>query len=413
MAQPPKKATQAEEKNPETGARKRTSHATPKQAVVAKARSLVRENDYDQNIESTSFSQAGAKLIARLSKFNKQRARTFEPVLALHLYPLLGPRLLRRITRSVLERTAQSILDLPLSRKYKKQIISLMIEVVVIGYGKLEPPIRRASQLSTHLQFAPWGSKSLFAITREVPFGEVIDRRLELAKGMMAIVMILLIEFGLRIGEVLALCCCDIRVDPEDGKLYLWISQAQKRDRALGQTKTIAGNRKIPILSDTAQHFADWIAEQKLGPADRLLGVRPAYKNRPEGNHTYGSVVYQHNKFQREIGGPVFCLHQYRGGCVTQWLIADVGMATVMRWIGHANLATTAEYYVGAILLADEIWLLQNLDNECKEGPRAKFERELMLNLDHFLPTEEGEEGASVAVTGDAGKGHFALVENV
>jgi len=365
----------ANTKNPRTGKRQRLVHDTAEEKNLAEAKFTVRQADLKKGPGEGTFEKAGAKYVTRLISEKKlEKARRVERYLRLHLNPIVGDRQLKFIDLEIVIECAAKLWDKPLSVATTKILLQVFCQVLRYGFGAAEPPVRFPREIPGGPKRAPYGSSSLFQKQDPIPFGRELSDRLETATGPLLMVLILVIKFGLRIGEALGLRHWDIHED-EEGKHWIQVRHTLKGNNIRKAPKTAAGERDIPISATQASYFQGWMAQVNADPTDQLISDEPGKI------YSYGAMVYRHNKLQMTLYGPQYGFHAYRASCATLWLIANVSIANLIAWLGHADLRTTLESYANAIMFAEEIWkkldqsVLELMVDESGELPKSPVER--------------------------------------
>jgi integrase len=145
----------------------------------------------------------------------------------------------------------------------------------------------------------------------------------------------LLYETGLRIGEALAIHVDDLDLIPDDERLSV-----------LGK-----GGRRRTLLLDDPRLVAELRAYLKVtgyrhGPLFR------AAKNGRGGPLRYQSVQQRWARYCAAAGTTV-TLHQLRHAHATELVNDGVSLATIRKRLGHKNLQTTARYAAQSDATAD------------------------------------------------------------
>jgi len=172
------------------------------------------------------------------------------------------------------------------------------------------------------------------ARSRRLQPGEA-ERLLQAAGGFQDIV-VAAIETGMRRGEILSLQWCQVRLSP---KAELFLTEAK--------TKT-STNRRIPVSSV----LKAIIERRRTDPAGETIP--------PEG-YVFGDEVgrrrltidraWRDTLKRAKIQDLHF--HDLRREAGSRWMDAGIPLATIQRWLGHANISQTSTY-LGASLGGDE-----------------------------------------------------------
>jgi integrase len=133
---------------------------------------------------------------------------------------------------------------------------------------------------------------------------------------------------GLRRAELCGLDLTDF--DPEDCSLTVRAGKG-RRDRMVYLPETVC------------EHVEAWIEVREAEPGPlfcpvRITGEVPITRLRGE------SLWYILKRRQRQAGLEGITPHQFRRGCITAMLEAEVDLLTVQELVGHANAVTTARY---------------------------------------------------------------------
>lgn len=165
------------------------------------------------------------------------------------------------------------------------------------------------------------------------------------------LLVVLAINTGARIGELLALTYDDISADQiRINKALQEVSPVRgsgnKTDLIIGSTKTKSSVRSIPINEEVAAAVEDhkrWhFAEMKKA------GYKTGYVfTTSSGSLYYKSSVRTHYaRLCRLVGVPVKGFHTFRHTFGTRLAAAGVPIQTVSKLMGHDNVLTTAKYYI-------------------------------------------------------------------
>jgi integrase len=172
------------------------------------------------------------------------------------------------------------------------------------------------------------------ARSRRLQPGEA-EQLLGAAGGLLDIV-VAAIETGMRRGEILSLQWCQVRLSP---KAELFLTEAK--------TKT-STNRRIPVSTV----LKAILERRRINPAGETIA--------PEG-YVFGDEVgrrrltidraWRDTLKRSTITGLHF--HDLRREAGSRWMDVGIPLATIQRWLGHANISQTSTY-LGASLGSDE-----------------------------------------------------------
>jgi integrase len=113
-------------------------------------------------------------------------------------------------------------------------------------------------------------------------------------------------------------------------------------------TKSLAGQRTVPIGKDVIAALEEWRRRSKFAGADDL--VFPAVVKRKAGDRA--TFTRHGNLYKRDylplldkVGAKGFNWHSLRHYAISQWIAAGAPPKTVQTWAGHATLAVTMDRY--------------------------------------------------------------------
>ena len=198
------------------------------------------------------------------------------------------------------------------------------------------------------------------ARTRRLQAGEA-ERLMAAARGLVEDVITAALETGCRIGEILSMQWHQVRFSPR-AELFIPAHIAkQKRDR------------RIPISTV----LAAVLVRRQTDPAGETL---------PPDAYVFGNEIGG-RRFSIKTAWRLTCqragivdlrVHDLRREAGSRWMDAGIPLATIQRWLGHANISQTSTY-LGASLGADETDMrayeerIGRLRNAPKEGPRLAY----------------------------------------
>ena len=162
------------------------------------------------------------------------------------------------------------------------------------------------------------------------------ERLLRAADGLLSDHVTMAIETGCRRGEILSLQFHQVRFAPR-AEIFIPAHIAkQHRDR------------RIPISTV----LAAVLARRRTDPAGEIL---------PQDAYVFGDAIGRrlapnNKKWKatcRRAGIVDLHFHDLRREAGSRWMDAGIPLATIQRWLGHANISQTSTY-LGASLGADE-----------------------------------------------------------
>lgn len=157
------------------------------------------------------------------------------------------------------------------------------------------------------------------------------------------IVMLLMLETGMRIGEVLALTWGDVlwsrRAISVRGTLIRMSSEPTTFVQNTPKSKT--SRRTIP-LSDRAYEALERLADKK-GQANRLIF---ATDDDPSIPHSYSSIRFHAKKLCKDLGIEYKGLHAFRHTFATNCYERGCNVKILSKLLGHADVSITYNIYI-------------------------------------------------------------------
>jgi integrase len=172
------------------------------------------------------------------------------------------------------------------------------------------------------------------ARTRRLQPGEA-ERLLMAARGLQDVIVGAL-ETGMRRGELLSLQWHQVRFAPR-AELFLPATKTKGRR-----------DRRVPISTVLRQV----LERRRMDPAGRALASE-AYVFGDEVGRRRTSLKTSWGRILDRAGLTDLRFHDLRREAGSRWMDAGVPLATIQRWLGHANIAQTSTY-LGASLGGDE-----------------------------------------------------------
>lgn len=170
----------------------------------------------------------------------------------------------------------------------------------------------------------------------------------EMDNHRLRLLVILAVNTGCRIGELLALTYKDIR----DNKLYISKQLVELSDDTgayslyIEKTKTPTSNRVIPlpdkVLSEIERHKS-W---------QRIDMMKNGYRTDYIFTSSHGTWYYRRNigralnRFYRRAGVPHHKFHAFRHTFGTNLSRAGVPIEETAKLMGHSDISVTAKYYI-------------------------------------------------------------------
>ena len=223
-----------------------------------------------------------------------------------------------------------------LIRRFYKYLAAQNITADISGDLVL-PEVKRKKQDQTIDTFTDAELKKFISDTPK-------DHRLRL-------LIVLAINTGARIGELLALTYDDItgdqiRINKALQEIAPVRGSDEKTELIIGSTKTRSSVRSVPLTADAVQAVEDhrqWhYAEMEKN------GYKTDYVfTTSTGQLYYKSSVRKHfSRLCRLVGVPVKGFHTFRHTFGSRLAANGVPIQTVSKLMGHDNIMTTAKYYI-------------------------------------------------------------------
>jgi len=204
----------------------------------------------------------------------------------------------------------------------------------------------------------PLPSKIKPATKREAPEDEIIDKiRTSAGSAYFGLFPMLLISTGFRRGEALALTWGDI--DFKNKVISCNKSLIYRGTSKIGETKTAAGKRTVPLLTDLARILkkpkgaqnTDYVFPSESGSYLPQAAYNRHWKHyckdmgfvsisKSEERTSSQGKKYTYYEFKNTLTA-----HTLRHGYATMLYDAGVDVYTAQKLLGHANIETTMAVY--------------------------------------------------------------------
>ena len=163
------------------------------------------------------------------------------------------------------------------------------------------------------------------------------------------LLVILAVNTGCRIGELLAITFDDIR----DGKLYISKQLVELSDSGtssyqqyIEDTKSSASNRVIPL----SEKVVEEIEKHRVWQRKEMLqnGYRTQYLFTTSNGTWYykRNIRRALNRFYRRVDVPAHKFHAFRHTFGTNLSRAGVSIEETAKLMGHSDIQITAKYYI-------------------------------------------------------------------
>ncbi len=181
----------------------------------------------------------------------------------------------------------------------------------------------------------------------EIPSHEDVRKLLEEAKAFHGLYpMLMIIVFaGLRSGEVRALRVADLDLTHNT----ITVNGAVDDYGRLGEPKSVAGYRTIPVPRDVLEAVAEWLPQRphEGGPRDLVFpskAGRPLLAANITRNRLDPMLAIAKEKHGIELP-PKRKFHILRHWCVSNWIALGWDDKDVQRMAGHDDITTTHRIY--------------------------------------------------------------------
>ena len=156
-------------------------------------------------------------------------------------------------------------------------------------------------------------------------------------------IVTLLLESGLRVGEMLGLFIEDFRFDKQTGGCYVDVVFRGYHPNG-GSAKT--RDRSVPITQDLMEMFDDYIFDirEEVGRDHPFVMVKIAGSGAGEPLD-YGSVRSAFRRYSERVGAHV-TPHMLRHTYGTLLYAETKDLRLVQELLGHSSMKTTSELYV-------------------------------------------------------------------
>jgi integrase len=184
----------------------------------------------------------------------------------------------------------------------------------------------------------------------------------------------LLLDGGLRIGELAGLRVCDVVMRGRTWTVNVrQIVTETGGHLKVGPPKTRAGVREVPtITEEVAERLADHIVERGLSSADHLFVGERGGIMRPNNwrSRAFADALENSALEEAELITP----HSFRHGAVALWIHAGVtDEYKLARWLGHEKPSTVHKMY-GHLIAEETKYLTDQLSAE-RSAARQRIAR--------------------------------------
>ena len=178
-------------------------------------------------------------------------------------------------------------------------------------------------------------------------------------QGSYYITFVLALHTGMRIGEVLALQWDDVNFENKTIHVQRTLTLVDGKYE-LGETKTEASNRMIPMTEELMEELLEYRNHKKENPFDLLIctrnkdirdHIRFAYSNESFVQSNWRIVHLDPPRYRRIIRS------------ITRQPISGANAKVVSKLLGHTNVSTTLNIYTYVYLKTWQLKVTEMLGN--------------------------------------------------
>ncbi|ANC20992.1 integrase [Bacillus cereus] len=344
-------------KDPITGKRKQITKGGFKtkkaaQEEVAKVTNDLANGDYENS--DIRFSQlVEIWMQEKESSCRPSTLYQYKRILRSRVMPEFGEKRLSDIKPLTVHNFHQKLLKEGLTTKYissvdvmLKQILDKGVELEMINSNPAKkakrPKVKKKAQAS-------------WTIEEAMKFMEYAK-----IQGSYYIAFVLALHTGMRIGEVLALQWKDINFESKIIHVQRTLTLVDGKYE-LGETKTEASNRMIPMTEELMGELLEYQSHKKDNSFDLLICTR-----NKKIVHPY-TIRYQMKALCEAIDVPYIRFHDIRRTFTTILIDSGANAKVVSKLLGHTNVSTTLNIYTD-VYEERQIEVTEMLGNVLKSG---------------------------------------------
>jgi integrase len=141
-------------------------------------------------------------------------------------------------------------------------------------------------------------------------------------------VALLIVDAGLRVGEVVSLKKSDVRLEPSNGARFGYVHIRDGKSKNAQRVVSLTARVKSMLEARIANNDSEWL-----------------FPGEDDSHFLATSVNHQHSKIRRKLGLPKdFVLHSLRHTLLTRLGEAGVDAFTIMRIAGHSSVQVSERY---------------------------------------------------------------------
>lgn len=299
--------------------------------------------------ESVTVAEAAALWIAKVTADGRERStiKSYEEIARLHIVPFIGNRRLSALTRPTVEQFRD---DLQATRS--KAMTSKAVRSLSMLIGDAERRGLVARNVARGVRVVRPSRARARVI---VPLRSELKAILEAAGPSERPLIMTIMATGIRASELRGLPWSDI--DLKNARLN--VSQRADQWCKIGQPKSAAGTRTIPLPPELVTELREW--KLRALPNDLDL-VFPNSVGTPRDHahlleRTFKPVQVRAGVCDRVDGQDEpkarYGLHSLRHAAASAWIEAGVDLKRLQAWLGHETVQMTLDLY-GHLLVDEE-----------------------------------------------------------
>lgn len=304
----------------------------------------VRDGTHTAPSVSPTVAEAAQSWLAFVEGENRERTtvKQYEEHVRLHILPRLGSAKLAHLTMPAIEAFRDDLLS-DLSRPMAKKVLTSLKSILkdAMRRGKVAQNVARDVSIKIASR-----DKRKVKIGVDIPNIDEI-RALLAASGALRPVLVVATFTGLRSSELRGLTWSDI--DLKGARLH--INQRADRFNTLGQPKSEAGERTVPIGPMVVNALREWRLACPKGSRDLV------FANADGGVLPYQTLRWRFDAVQvaaglsASIGEPKYGWHAlrhfYASWCINRRVDGglELPLKTVQDRLGHGSIKQTADTY--------------------------------------------------------------------
>ncbi len=327
----------------EDGTKKKTYHATEKEAIAARRKML---NDFEQGRIATGPQQKLKEYLEYwLEEAHKPTLKIstyalYRRHLDNHIIPHLGHIQLKKLTSDHVQAFCANLLQEGLKSGTVRLVHTILSTALddAVRWKRIPINVCETVKLPRH------------ARRKVQPLDEEQARRLvKAAQGSrLDAIIFLALTTALRLGEILALRWEDIDLEKKTLQVRHTVDYIWKQGWVEDEPKSASSNRSLVLPHVTVEVLKQHRALQlegrlKAGAKWKDMGL--VFPNRNGGYFRRARLYANFKKLLREAGLPDIHFHDLRHSAATILLSMGVPPKVVQEILGHASISTTMNIY--------------------------------------------------------------------